>query len=171
MQHLVRTVYVAIALVLLHVGHAAVAQAPVKQIRLSEKQVEGFIAAQKDMAALTEKMQGSASDRPDPKMQAELEAVAKRHGFGDFHEYDDVAANIALIMAGMDPQTKEFQEPPAAIKKEIEEIKADQTIPANEKKNMLDELAEALKVALPIQHAGNVDLVRKYFDRIEGVLR
>lgn len=171
MQHLVRTVHVAIALVLLHVGHAAVAQAPVKQIRLSEKQVEGFIAAQKDMAALTEKMQGSASDRPDPKMQAELEAVAKRHGFGDFHEYDDVAANIALIMAGMDPQTKEFQEPPAAIKKEIEEIKADQTIPANEKKNMLDELAEALKVALPIQHAGNVDLVRKYFDRIEGVLR
>jgi hypothetical protein len=42
---------------------------------------------------------------PDPKTQAELEAIAKKHGFKGFAEYDDVAANILLVMGGIDPQT------------------------------------------------------------------
>ena len=40
---------------------AAMAQGrTVKQIKLTDKQIEGFIAAQKDMAAVAEKMQGSS---------------------------------------------------------------------------------------------------------------
>lgn len=152
------------------VSGVAMAQA-VNQIKLTEKQVEGFITAQKDMAGVTEKMQGTASDKPDPKIQAELEAIAKKHGFKDFADYDDVAANISMIMAGIDPQTKAFLEPAAAIKKEIEEVQGDKSIPAKEKKQMLEELNDALKTAAPIQHPSNVDLIKKHFDKIESVLQ
>ena len=158
------------AAALAHFSGVAMAQA-VNQIKLSDKQVEGFIAAQKDMAGVTEKMQGTASDKPDPKIQAELETIAKKHGFKDFADYDDVAANISMIMAGIDPQTKAFTEPAAAIKKEIDEVKGDKSIPEKEKKQMLEELSEALKTAAPVQHPSNVDIVKKYFDKIESVLQ
>ena len=98
------------------------AQDVIKQVKLDAKMIEGFIGAQKDMAAVAEKMQGSASEKPDPKIQAELDAAAKKHGFKDFNDYDDVAANISMVMAGIDPQTGAFTDPIMAIKKEIEEL-------------------------------------------------
>jgi hypothetical protein len=139
----------------------------VKQIPLNDKQIEGFIAAQKDMAALTEKMQG---DKPDPKIQAQLEAVAKKYGFASFAEYDDVAANISLIFSGIDPQTKKFSEPREAIQMEIEQVKADKKMSAKEKKQMLDELNEALKNAEPIKFRDNIALVTKYLDKLDAVM-
>src|SRR5216684_8289431 len=97
--------------------------------------VEGFIAAQKDMSAVVEKMQGAASpDKPSSKYDAEIEAVTKKHGFKNFAEYEAVAANISMVMAAIDPQTKAFTDPQTAIKKEIEDVSADKTIPDNEKK-------------------------------------
>lgn len=144
---------------------------PLKQIQLTEKQVLGFISAHKDMSAIAERMQGAASDKPDPKVQAELEAAAKKHGFKDFDEYDDVAGNISMILAGIDPQSKKFMEPSLAIRREIEEVKGDKAIPAKEKAQMLQELNEALKVAQPVQYPSNVTLVTKYFDRLEAVLQ
>jgi hypothetical protein len=171
MQQMFRLMIAAfVAATLTHLSGVAMAQA-VNQIKLGDKQVEGFIAAQKDMAGVTEKMQGQASDKPDPKIQAELETIAKKHGFKDFADYDDVAANISMIMAGIDPQTKAFTEPAAAIKKEIEEVQGDKSIPEKEKKQMLEELNEALKTAAPVQNPGNVDIVKKYFDKIESVLQ
>jgi hypothetical protein len=87
------------------------------------------------------------------------------------HVYDDVAANISMVLAGIDPQTKAFLEPPAAIKKEIEQVTADKSITENDKKQMLAELNEALKSAVPIQNASNVELVKKYLDKIEAALQ
>ena len=89
----------------------------------------------------------------------------------DVAEYDDVAANISMVMAGIDPQTKAFTEPKIAIEKEIEEVKADKSIPEKEKKQMLDELAEALKSAQPVANPGNIELVKKYFDKLDAVLQ
>lgn len=148
----------------------AAAQGAVKQVQLTAKHVEGFIAAQKDMATVAEKMQ-SNSDKPDPKVQAELESISKKHGFTSFQEYDDVAANISMVMAGIDPQSRAFTEPKVAIQKEIDEVKGDTSIPEKEKKQMLDELAEALKSAQPIQYPGNVELVKKYWEKIDAVLQ
>ena len=171
MQQMLRWMIAAAAAVALaHFGGAAMAQ-PVKQIKLSEAQVEGFIAAQKDMAAVTEKMQGEASDKPDPKVQAELENVAKKHGFASFAEYDEVAANISMVMAGIDPQSRAFTDPKVAIQKEIDEVTSDKSIPDKEKKQMLEELNEALKTAQPIQNPGNIELVKKYYDKIDAVLQ
>jgi hypothetical protein len=160
----------ALAFAIVPLAGSAMAQT-VPQIKLTEKQVQGFISAQKDMSAVAEKMQGSASDKPDPKLQGELETIAKNHGFASFQEYDDVAANISMVMAGIDPQTKAFTEPQIAIKKEIEEVEADKSIPEKEKKQMLEELNEALKTAQPIQHASNIELVKKYWDKIDAVLQ
>ena len=167
---LVAAVAAVAALALVQTTGGAAAQA-VKQVPLNDKQIEGFVAAQKDMAAVTKKMQGETSDKPDPKIQAELEAVAKKYGFASFAEYDDVAANISLILAGIDPETKKFSEPREAILKEIEEVKKDKSIPAKEKKQMLDELNEALKNAEPIKFRDNIALVTKYYDKLEAVLQ
>ncbi len=150
---------------------ASAASDMIQQVKLSEKSVEGFIAAQKDMAKVAEKVQGSTAEKIEPKIQAELEDVAKKHGFKDFAEYDDVAANISMVMAGIDPQTGAFTDPTDAIKKEIEEVKADKTIKEADKKQMLDELAEALKVTQPIQFKENIELVKKFREKIDAVLQ
>jgi hypothetical protein len=171
MQQLLRLIGAAlVAVAFTHFSGAALAQGAVKQIPLTAKHVEGFIAAQKDMAAVAEKMQGN-SDKPDPKVQAELESIAKKHNFASFAEYDDVAANISMVMAGIDPQSRAFTEPKVAIQKEIDEVKGDTTIPEKEKKQMLEELAEALKTAQPIQHPENIELVKKYWEKIDAVLQ
>jgi hypothetical protein len=170
MQQMLRLMMAAIAVLALAQLQDAAAQS-VKQMKLNEKQIEGFIAAQKDMAAVTEKMQGATSDKPDPKVQAELESVAKKHGFATFAEYDDVAANISMVMAGIDPQSKAFTDPKVAIQKEIDEVTGDKSIPDKEKKQMLEELNEALKSAQPIQNPDNIELVKKYYDKIDAVLQ
>ena len=154
----------------LSLSTAAMAEPALKQIKLTEKQVEGFINAQKDISAAVEKMQGAVTDKPNPKFQAELSAVAKKHGFKDFQDYEDVAGNISMLMACIDPQTKAFTEPKVAIKKEIDEVMADKSIPEQEKKQMLEELNEALKTAEPIQFPSNVELVKKYYEKIDAAL-
>ena len=88
----------------------------IKQVKLTEKQVQSFLAAQGDLSAVTSKIKG---DKPDPKLVAELEAAAKKHGFASLQELDDVSANISIVMSGIDPKTKAFLQPPEAIKKDI----------------------------------------------------
>src|SRR5215467_8170050 len=139
---------------LAHAAAPAAAQ-EVRQIKLTEQQVQGFIAAQK----------------PDPKIQAALEDIARKNGFKDYAEYDEVAANISMVMAGIDPQTREFTDAKTAIKKEIDEVTADQALAPDERKQMLEELNESLKTAVIVQNLGNVDVVRKYYDQIDDLMQ
>ena len=97
----------AIAVVFVGFPTASPAQIAAAQIKLTEKHVEGFIAAQRDMSAVAEKMQGSVFlNHPNAKYEVELNAVTKKHGFKNFAEYEAVAANISLVMAAIDPQTR-----------------------------------------------------------------
>lgn len=162
------------ALGLSGVGGATFAAEEYKQVKLSDKMVQGFISAQKDIADYTQKSGGSngqGSDKPDPKVQSDLDGIAKKHGFGSFVEFDDVAFNISMVMGGLDPQSGAFTDPITAIKKEIDEIKADKSIPEKDKKQMLDELAEALKTTPPLQFPENIEVVKKYRVEIEKVLQ
>ncbi len=169
MQTFFRAAFIAAAALAFAASPAAAQGAPqeIKQIKLSEKQVQGFVAAQSDLNAVTSKIKG---DKPDPKLVAELEAAAKKHGFASLQELDDVSANISLVMSGFDPKTKEFSQPPEALKKEIAAVNADKSIPANEKKQILDELNMALKFTKPVQFPENVELIKKYYDKIEGAM-
>ena len=53
---------------------AATAQ-EVKQIKLTEKHIQGFMAASKDMARLYD---GADPDKPDPKVDAQAASVLSR---------------------------------------------------------------------------------------------
>ena len=152
----------------LFVSRAATAQ-EVKQIKLTEKQVQSFMAAYEPIAKIYD---GAESDKPeDPKVEAQAAAVAKKHGFASLAQYDDVLTNITMIMSGIDPQTKKFTEPPDQIKNEIAALKADKSVPEAEKKEELVQLEAALKIARPIQFKENIALVLKYFDQLVPIMQ
>jgi hypothetical protein len=140
----------------------------VKQIKLTEKHIQGFMAASKDMAQLYE---GANPDKPDPKVEAQAGVVAKKNGFASLAEYDDASMNISMIMSGIDPQTKKFTEPPEQIKKEMAALKADRSVPEAEKREGLVQLEAALKNAKPIQFKENIALVLKYFDKLASLMQ
>ncbi len=140
----------------------------VKQIKLTEKHIQGFMAAYEDIAKVYD---GAESDKPDPKVEAQAAAVAKKHGFASLAQYDDVSMNITMIMSGIDPQTKKFTEPPEQIKKEIAALKADKSVSEAEKKEGLTQLEAALKNARPIQFKENIALVLKYFDQLAPIMQ
>jgi hypothetical protein len=158
MSRLLAAAAVAIALATsLGALRPATAQMVTKQVRLTEKQVEGFIVAQQKLAAA--------------KGDAELETIAKAHGFTSLEQLDEVEANILLVLDGIDPKTKAFAEPPVQIGRRIDEVKADKSMPDAERKKVLHELNEVLKSARPMQFPSNVELVRKYYDRLQAVLQ
>jgi hypothetical protein len=142
--------------------HGAVTAQAVKQIKLTDKHIQGFMAAYADIA----KLYDGANPEPDPRAETQAEAIAKKNGFASLDEYDDVSMNITMIMSGIDPQTKRFTEPPEQIKKEIAALKANKTVPEAEKKDDLAELEAALKTAKPIQFKENIALVLKYFEKL-----
>lgn len=144
-------------------------EAPIKQIALSEKQVEGVLSAAKEMDPITEKLPDDG--KPDPKIIAQLDALAKKNGFASYDEYNDVVDNIGIVLAGFDPATKKYVGPEAVIKAQIAQVQADKKIPAKDKKEVLADLNAALKSPGPaIENKGNIDLVAKYYDGLAEAL-
>jgi hypothetical protein len=151
-------------------AQAAPAQPPaVKQVALTDKQIDGVLAAQKDMDAIIEKLPENA--KPDPKVAAQLDGVAKKNGFASYDEYNNVVDNISIVLAGFDPATKKYVGTEALIKTQIAQVQADKKMPAKDKKQALADLDEALKSpAPPIENKGNIDLVAKYYDKLADAL-
>ena len=136
---------------------------------LTDKQIQGVLAASKDMDAITEKLPENAP--PDAKVTAQLDAVAKKNGFASYDDYNNVTDNIGLVIAGFDPATKKYVGNDAVIKAQIAEVQADKKMSAKDKKEALADLNEALKSpAPPIQNKGNIDLVAKYYDQLAALL-
>jgi hypothetical protein len=146
------------------------AEAPaVKQIALTEKQVESVLAAQKDVDAITDKIPDDA--KPDPKIDAQLDAVAKKYGFASYDDYNNVVDNISLVLGGFDPATKKFVGAEAVLKAQIAQVQADKKMPAKDKKEVLADLNEALKSPPPaIENKANIDIVAKYYDKLAEAL-
>jgi hypothetical protein len=140
-----------------------------KQIALTDKQIEGVLAAQKEMDAIVEKLPDNA--KPDPKVTEQLDAVAKKNGFAGYDEYNDVIDNISLVLGGFDPASKKYVGPEAVIKAQIAQLQADKKMPATDKKEALAELNEALKTPPPaVENKANIDLVTKYYDKLAEAL-
>ena len=146
------------------------------QVKLSEQQVRGYITAQKDLTVIQKDLQKLSAaelqkvvpdDKPGPELKAKLEDIAKRNGFASYEELDDVAASIALVMAGLDPKTGAYTDPVDAIKKEIEDVKKDAAMPDKTKSQLLEELADALKTTPALKFAENVTVVTKLRKEIE----
>ncbi len=147
------------------------AEAPLKQIALTEKQIEGVLAAQQDMDAIIAKLPETAMDKPDPKVTAQLDTVAKKNGFAGYDDYNVVIDNISLVLGGFDPQTKEYVGTEAVIKQQIAAVQADKKMSAKDKKQALADLNDALKTPAPaIENKGNIDLVGKYYDKLAAAM-
>jgi len=141
----------------------------VKQIALTEKQIEGVLAAQKDMDAITAKLADNA--KPDPAMAVQFEGVARKNGFASYDEYSNVVDNISIVLAGFDPATKKYVGTDAVIKAQIAQVEADKKMLPSDKKEALGDLNDALKSPVPpIENKGNIDLVAKYYDKLADAL-
>jgi hypothetical protein len=149
---------------------AAPAQQDVKQIKLTEDQVTHFISAQSDLASIASKIQ-AAGEKPDPALQAELEGIAMKHGFSNFAELDDVAANISIVMAGLDTASGNFVDPVDALRKERDDVQKDASVPDADKKQLIDELTEAINTTPQLQFKENVDIVKAHRAEIEKALQ
>ncbi|MCP4617630.1 MAG: hypothetical protein GY844_14500 [Bradyrhizobium sp.] len=136
-----------------------------KQIALNDKQIEGVLAAQKDIDAVTAKIPDNAP--PDPKVDAKLDEVARKYGFAGYPDYNTVVDNISLVLGGVDPATKKYVGAEAVIKAQIALVQADKKMSAKDKKDAMADLNEALKQPQPaVQNKGNIDLVLKYYDKL-----
>jgi hypothetical protein len=146
------------------------AQPPaVKQMALTDKQIEGVLTAQKDMDAIAAKLPDNV--KPDPRITAQLEGVAKKNGFVGYDEYNNVIDNISIVLAGFDPATKKYVGADAVIKAQMAQVQADRKMPPKDKKQALADLNEALKSpAPPIENKGNIDLVAKNYDKLADAL-
>jgi len=141
------------------------AATPVKQMALTKKQIEGVLAAQKEMDEINEKV----SEKPKPYLivAEQLESAAKKNGFASYDEYTSVVENVSLVFAGFDPTSKKYIGSEAVIKAQIAQVQADKNIAAEDKTEALDELNNALKSpAPPVENKGNIDLVAEYYDRL-----
>ena len=148
----------------------AAAQAPaLKQIALTDKQIEQVLAGQKDVDAITDKIPENA--KPDPKVDAQLDAAAKKAGFASYDEYNTVVDNISLVLGGFDPATKKYVGTETVMKAQLAQIQADKKMSAKDKKEALADINEALKSPPPaIENKGNIDLVGKYYDKLAAAL-
>jgi hypothetical protein len=144
-------------------------QPALKQMALTDNQVEGVLAAQKDMDAITAKLSDDA--KPDPKVTAQLDDIARKNGFASYDEYNNVVDNISIVLAGFDPATKKYVGAEAVIKAQIAQIEADKKMSPRDKKEALAGLHDALNSpAPPIENKGNIDLVTKYYDKLADAL-
>jgi hypothetical protein len=169
MHQTIRLIIAAIAAVFASFPCSAPAEVATTQIMLTEKHIEAFILVQKDISEITGNMQAARSVDP-ADYKAKLMASAKKRGFKNIAEYATVAANISMVVAGIDPGTKEFTDPQSAIKKEIEDVAADRTITTTQKKELLKDLNGALKSVEPIQFPSNIELVKKYYDVMDATM-
>jgi transcriptional regulator of aromatic amino acid metabolism len=103
---------------------------------------------------------------------AQLDDVAKKNGFANYGDYNDVVENIMLVLGGFDPQTKKYVGPEVVFKQQIAAVQADKKMPAKDKKAALADLNAALKSPPPaVENKGNIDLVGKYYDKLAAAMQ
>src|SRR3981081_4677610 len=69
----------------------------VKQIKLTEKHMQSFMAISENMAKLSD---GANQDKLDAELEAQAEALVKRNGFSSLAEFDGGSMNISMELFG-----------------------------------------------------------------------
>jgi hypothetical protein len=141
---------------------------PPPQIQLTPKQVEQYIAAFKELTPLFEKLD-QAQGKPDPNLMNQVQAAVKKYGFSSLDEYDQVVVSIVAVLDGVDPKTRQYTDPIAAIKKDIAALQADKTMKPADRKKALDALNAELSEVQPVQHPANIQLVLKYYYKLSAI--
>ena len=150
-------------------GGTACAQqdVPPKQVKLTQAALDNLIAAQKQIRAAQGNAPQDQNAAPDPKLDAKIAGIVKSNNFASMAEFGDVSYSVGVVLSGMDPDSGNYIGAQAALKKQLDEVKADKKMPPKEKKEALDELNEAMKSAgddKPVP--GNVDLVKANLSKL-----
>jgi hypothetical protein len=137
----------------------------VKQIPLTERQIQGAIAAAPGVKETTEIAKEGINELR-PATVAKLDAVAKEHGLASYEEFLLVWNNLSLVESGFDRMSRKYIGRTALTKLQIAKIKADMTMSAEDKRDAID----ALDFESPApRYKANVDLFIKYYDQMRGV--
>lgn len=138
-------------------------------VKLTDALVESFLAAQGDFTPLVTKLSES-SETIDPALKAQLESVAKKHGFKSSDHYMAVGEAISFVMGGLDAKTGLFTEPADKMRKEIEDIKADKDIPAADKKLAIEDLEKEVAASKPLGFRENIDVVKRHLASLQALM-
>lgn len=132
-----------------------------QQIQLTDAQVKGYIAASPKLTELFDRMD-QAESNPDPKLDAELEATAKKHGFKNYDELETVGSNISFVMSGINEEDGSFREPLDVLQEELAAVQADASIAAEEKAQLIASIKESIAVTPKLEFPDNVKVVKAH---------
>ena len=136
------------------------------QIELTESLIQQFIAARAEIDTVLGDEAPEPGEPADAKFAGRLEAIAKKHKFADYDEYDTIAGNIELVLDGVDPATKTYFGEAVLIQRQIDAAQANASLPAEDKKATIAELKDSLRDVAPLKFPGNAALVLKHYDEL-----
>jgi hypothetical protein len=136
----------------------------VEQIPLTERQVQGAIAAAPGVKETTEAAAEGINELL-PETVSKLDVVAKKNGLASYQEFLLVWNNLSVVASGFDSTTRKYVGRAARIKKDVAKIRADTKMSAEDKRDAI----RAVDFASPApRYKVNIDLVAKYYDRMRG---
>lgn len=141
----------------------------IKQVRLTEQHIRGFVEMQKVLAEMAKTIDTEEKAR-EQNIAARLEDLAKQNSFGSFENFDVVASNITLVISGIDPDTGKYTNPKELMRADIADINKDTTLTDDERAELVKDLEEAIRTTPEVEFPENVELVRKFAREIEGVI-
>ncbi len=130
-----------------------------EQVQLTDAQVKGYIAAAPKLTELFDRMD-RAENNPDPKLDAELETTAKKHGFKSYDELETVGSNISFVLSGINEEDGTFREPLEILQEELAAVEADASIAAEEKQQLVASIKESITLTPKLKFPDNVKVVK-----------
>ena len=130
-----------------------------EQVQMTDAQVKGYIAASPRLSELFDRMD-SAETNPDPKLDAELEAIARKHGFNSYDELENIGSNIGFVLSGINEEDGSFREPLEVLKEELAAVQQDPSLESEEKQQLIASIKESIELTPKLKYPGNVDVVR-----------
>jgi len=97
-----------------------------------------------------------------------LDAVAQKNGLAGYEEYKTIRANVLQVFSGYDGVRGRYVGREQLIRLRVARTRADRSTSTNEKEDEIESLNAQRQCTLPeMRYRGNVDLVRKYYARLQ----
>ena len=133
---------------------------PSEEIKLTAETVKQMIAATKEMQSLDPAASGEVAETtPSTELDAELDGIAKKHGFADGDAYGKTFESAVQAFAVVD-WTSEHRKKAAAA--EIAAITADKELPEDAKKAAIALIEQDLAAPPPQALPENVELIKAH---------
>lgn len=130
------------------------------EVKLTEEMLKAVLDATKEMQALDPGDQSASDESADTtELDAQMDGVAKKHGFADAEAYGSAYESAVQAFAVID-WTSEARKKEAAD--EIAAINADTTMTAEAKAEAVKGVEEELAAPAPAALPENVELIRKH---------